>query len=48
MNMEMMDYVYDSPCVEIIELVPEGVLCGSNEKLEEEWGAWGFVKGLIY
>lgn len=41
-----MESVYYSPSVEVLELVQEGVLCGSNESLEDDWGEWDFVKGI--
>ena len=31
---------YISPEVEILDLVSEGVLCGSNETLDENDGIW--------
>lgn len=31
---------YLSPLVEIFEVMPEGVLCGSNEQVGENEGEW--------
>ena len=36
--MEKNNYV--SPEVLIVELCSEGLLCASNEKLDEIWGEW--------
>lgn len=32
--------IYLTPVVEIIETMPEGVLCGSNELVGENEGEW--------
>ena len=32
--------IYMTPVVEIIEIMPEGVLCGSNELVGENEGEW--------
>lgn len=45
---ESMKREYESPDIKVMELVLEGVLCGSNEDLEETWGEWDFVKGANY
>jgi hypothetical protein len=31
---------YTSPEVEILEIITEGVLCGSNETVKESEGEW--------
>ncbi len=36
--MEKKEYL--SPAIESLELYPEGVLCSSNELLEENEGIW--------
>jgi hypothetical protein len=39
----MIQKLYESPEVEILEILPEGILCGSdnsNETLEENEGIW--------
>ena len=36
----MEEIYYQSPAVRIIEIYSEGVLCGSNETLEEDQGIW--------
>ena len=35
-----METMYVSPDIEILELQTEGVLCASNEKVEENEGIW--------
>ena len=37
---------YESPESRVLDLVYEGILCGSNENLEEMWGEWDFVKDI--
>lgn len=37
--MELMQY-YVAPEIEILEVVPEGLLCGSNETVDENDGEW--------
>lgn len=32
--------LYQSPVIVVLELYPEGVLCNSNELLEENDGIW--------
>jgi hypothetical protein len=32
--------VYVSPDVQILDIFPEGVLCGSNEIVDENFGEW--------
>ena len=31
---------YITPDVEVLEIQPEGVLCGSNEIVDENFGEW--------
>jgi hypothetical protein len=31
---------YETPIVEVLDVCSEGVLCGSNELLEENEGIW--------
>lgn len=35
-----MEKMYISPDMEILDIMSEGVLCGSNETLEENDGIW--------
>lgn len=35
-----METIYISLDIEILELHTEGVLCASNEKVEENYGIW--------
>jgi hypothetical protein len=35
-----METMYVSPDIEILELQTEGILCASNEKLDENEGIW--------
>ena len=37
---------YESPESRVLDLVYEGILCGSNENLDEIWGEWDFVKDI--
>ena len=37
---------YESPESRVLDLVYEGMLCGSNENLDEIWGEWDFVKDI--
>ena len=32
--------IYSTPEMEIIDIMPEGVLCGSNENVGENDGEW--------
>ena len=32
--------LYESPSVDVLEVIMEGVLCGSNESLGEVEGEW--------
>jgi hypothetical protein len=34
------DFYYETPEVKIIDVMIEGVLCGSNEIIDENEGAW--------
>lgn len=36
----MKEYEYISPRLTVLDLDPEGVLCASNEMLEETEGEW--------
>ena len=47
-NEAIMKREYESPDIYVIDVLSEGVLCGSNEDLEETWGEWDFVKGANY
>ena len=40
MNAIMLMNHYEAPLIVLIELCPEGVICGSNELLEENEGEW--------
>lgn len=35
-----MENKYTSPAAEVLELYSEGVLCGSNEVIDENEGIW--------
>ena len=35
-----MEFLYESPSVDVLEVIMEGVLCGSNESLDEVEGEW--------
>jgi hypothetical protein len=41
-----MEREYESPESRVLDLVYEGILCGSNENLDEMWGEWDFVKDI--
>lgn len=36
--MKVIEYV--SPALSVLEIYPEGLICGSNELLEENEGEW--------
>ena len=40
MNMDK----YTTPAIEEMEVVSEGVLCGSNEHIDETYGTWSLDK----
>ena len=33
-------YIYESPEIQILEINTEGILCGSNEIVDENEGYW--------
>jgi len=35
-----MENNYTHPLIKIIEIIPEGMICSSNETLEENEGEW--------
>ena len=39
-EMELQSYDYQSPEFEILEMQSEGLLCGSNEIVDENEGIW--------
>lgn len=38
MMMEL--HLYLRPEIQVVEMVPEGIVCGSNEPIFEETGEW--------
>ena len=36
----IMNLNYESPYVVIVDIIPEGVLCGSNEFVDTNEGVW--------
>ena len=39
-NSSLMETLYVSPDMYILDIVPEGMMCSSNEMLEENEGEW--------